>query len=121
MTSRSLLLLTSGLLLANGARSDSVGVGVAPGTASGEVLVDEAVAHQAGNLLLDGRTVVSLEKVARLTIAPQDDGSPAGRELAETIERAAFDPWRALEQRRPLGDVMRARKVVYYESQKGRA
>jgi hypothetical protein len=57
MTSRSLLLLASGLLAANGACSDSVGVGVAPGTASGEVLVGEAAAHLAVNLLLDGRTV----------------------------------------------------------------
>ncbi len=55
MTSRSLLLLTSGLLAANGACSESVGV--APGTASGEVLVGEAAAHLAVNLLLDGRAV----------------------------------------------------------------
>ncbi len=59
--------------------------------------------------------------VARLTIPPQDERSPEGRELAEAIEKAAFDPWKALAEHRPLGDVMRSRKVVYYESQKGRA
>lgn len=59
--------------------------------------------------------------MARLTLLPQDERSPEGRELADAIEQAAFDPWKALAEHRPLGDVMRARKVVYFESQKGRA
>jgi hypothetical protein len=74
MTSRALLLLTSGFLAANGACSDSVGV--APGTASGEVLVGEAAAHQAVNLLLDGRTV------------PLAKDAPAGS-LAFTLKHLA--------------------------------
>ena len=36
------------------------------------------------------------------------------------VEAAVFDPWRALMAHRPLGDVMRARRVVYYQSQNGR-
>jgi len=38
----------------------------------------------------------------------------------EQIERGVFDPWQALAAHRPLGEVMRARKVVYFESEKAR-
>ena len=59
--------------------------------------------------------------VADLTIAAQDPASEAGRALAATIEHAVFDPWQALAAHRPLGEVMRARKVAYYTSQQARA
>lgn len=55
---------------------------------------------------------------ARLTLPRQDPA--ADPTLAEQVEAAVFDPWQALAAHRPLGDVMRARKVVYFESQKGR-
>ena len=58
--------------------------------------------------------------VGRLDLPPQDPASPAGRRLADEIEAAAFDPWIALMDHRPLGEVMRARKVVYFQSQQGR-
>ncbi|MBI5900721.1 MAG: catalase [Rhodocyclales bacterium] len=58
--------------------------------------------------------------VGVLTLPPQDHSSGEGRELAAAIEAAAFDPWVALAEHRPLGEVMRARKVVYYQSQQGR-
>jgi hypothetical protein len=58
--------------------------------------------------------------VGRLSLPPQDHSSTTGRELAAAIETAAFDPWIALAEHRPLGEVMRARKVVYYQSQQGR-
>lgn len=58
--------------------------------------------------------------VGVLTLAPQDPQAKEGRVLAATIEAAAFDPWSALMAHRPLGEVMRARKVVYYQSQAGR-
>jgi hypothetical protein len=58
--------------------------------------------------------------VARLMLPRQNTDSPEGTALAEQIEGAVFDPWQALAEHRPLGDVQRARKVVYYESQKGR-
>ena len=54
--------------------------------------------------------------VGRLTI-PTPTNLDA---LQETIEKAIFDPWQALKEHRPLGDVMRARKHVYFASQKGR-
>lgn len=58
--------------------------------------------------------------VARLTVPQQDLGSSAAQNLAARIEAAAIDPWAALMAHRPLGEVMRARKVVYYQSQLGR-
>jgi len=58
--------------------------------------------------------------VARLTLPRQDVASEQGRALCEQVEAAVFDPWQALAAHRPLGDVQRARKVVYFESQKGR-
>ena len=57
--------------------------------------------------------------VATLTIPVQTVEGNAG-ELAQQIEQAVFDPWCALAEHRPLGDVMRARKVVYYQSQQQR-
>jgi len=58
--------------------------------------------------------------VGVLTLPVQDPQDAAGRALAATIEAAAFDPWSALMEHRPLGEVMRARKVVYFQSQSGR-
>ena len=36
------------------------------------------------------------------------------------VEQSVFDPWQALAAHRPLGEVMRARKAVYYASQQAR-
>jgi hypothetical protein len=58
--------------------------------------------------------------VGVLTLPPQETADAAGQALTTTIESAAFDPWSALMAHRPLGEVMRARKVVYYQSQTGR-
>jgi hypothetical protein len=51
--------------------------------------------------------------VARLTLPRQDPSSEAGRALSARIESFSFDPWHALEELRPLGDLMRARNVAY--------
>ena len=58
--------------------------------------------------------------VARLTIPPQPLEDAAAAAFAKEVEQAVFDPWDALAEHRPLGDVMRARKVVYFASQKTR-
>ncbi|ROZ71231.1 catalase [Ramlibacter sp. WS9] len=58
--------------------------------------------------------------VARLMLPKQDTHSAGGKELADKVEACVIDPWQALSEHRPLGDVQRARKVVYFESQKGR-
>ena len=51
--------------------------------------------------------------IARLTLPVQDPTSERGRKLAETIEGLSFDPWHALEELRPLGNLMRARNPAY--------
>ena len=55
--------------------------------------------------------------VGRLTIPPQQ----AGPEFDAEVESAKFDPWNALAGHRPLGEVMRARKVAYFASQQHRS
>lgn len=48
--------------------------------------------------------------VARLTLTS----------AADSVEALRFDPWGGLADHRPLGELMRSRKVSYYTSQKGR-
>jgi hypothetical protein len=56
------------------------------------------------------------ETVGRLTIGRQKP-DPA---FAAEVEAAVFDPWNAKAEHRPLGEVMRARKVAYFASQQHR-
>ncbi|MDE2594277.1 MAG: catalase [Burkholderiales bacterium] len=65
-------------------------------------------------------TVAPYVTVAHLTVPMQSPDSTSGQVLSDEIEAAAIDPWAALMAHRPLGEVMRARKVVYYQSQLGR-
>jgi hypothetical protein len=58
--------------------------------------------------------------VARLMLPRQDTHAAEGRAFADKVESCVIDPWQALAEHRPLGDIQRARKVVYFESQKGR-
>lgn len=58
--------------------------------------------------------------VARLEAPVQDPASDDGRAVAAAIEAGVFDPWQALAAHRPLGEIMRARKVAYYASQRER-
>ncbi|MES3000467.1 MAG: catalase [Pseudomonadota bacterium] len=58
--------------------------------------------------------------VARLMLPRQDTRAAEGRAFADKVESCVIDPWQALAEHRPLGDIQRARKVVYFESQKGR-
>jgi hypothetical protein len=51
--------------------------------------------------------------VAELTLPKQDVSTPRGQKLAAFIERLSFDPWHALEEHRPLGNMMRARNHAY--------
>jgi len=56
------------------------------------------------------------ETVGRLTIGRQKPDQA----FAEEVEAAVFDPWNAKAEHRPLGEVMRARKVAYFASQQHR-
>lgn len=58
--------------------------------------------------------------VARLVAPAQDPNSADGKALAQQIEAGKFDPWIALAEHRPLGEIMRARKVAYFASQEAR-
>ena len=55
-------------------------------------------------------------KVARLRIpcCELDDG------LRDKVNRLSFTPWHATDEHRPLGNVMRARKVAYGASSANR-
>jgi hypothetical protein len=55
--------------------------------------------------------------VAQLTIPQQPVGDAA---RTEEVEASVFDPWNALAAHRPLGNVMRARKVAYFASEQTR-
>jgi hypothetical protein len=54
-----------------------------------------------------------------LTLPPQDPSVPRGR-VGGGDRSGGFRSVDALMDHRPLGEVMRARKVVYYQSQQGR-
>lgn len=61
-------------------------------------------------------SVAPFVDVAELTLeAPSTDVDFIAR-----VEAGVFDPWQALVAHRPLGEVMRARKVAYFTSQQGR-
>jgi hypothetical protein len=51
--------------------------------------------------------------IGTLTIPQQDAGSERGRKVSETLEKASFDPWHALVEHKPLGNMMRARNHAY--------
>jgi hypothetical protein len=53
--------------------------------------------------------------VATLVI-PQNDRNPIDPEVTGVVDSLAFNPWNAPEEFRPLGNLMRARKIVYAAS-----
>jgi hypothetical protein len=54
--------------------------------------------------------------VARLVIPSQDVFSAEAEAMAREVEQAAFNPWRTTDDFRPLGNLNRARKMVYHAS-----
>ncbi|HEX8162361.1 MAG TPA: hypothetical protein VF538_10840 [Pyrinomonadaceae bacterium] len=55
-------------------------------------------------------------RVARLRIPRCDLDDPATHALSEEVKKLSFTPWHATEDHRPLGNVMRARRVAYEAS-----
>jgi hypothetical protein len=55
-------------------------------------------------------------KVAQLRIPSCDLDDPSVRAVSEAVDRLSFSPWHATENHRPLGNVMRARRVAYEAS-----
>jgi hypothetical protein len=58
--------------------------------------------------------------VARLVAPAQDPNSADDKAVAQQIEAGKFDPWIALAEHRPLGEIMRARRAAYFASQQAR-
>jgi hypothetical protein len=59
--------------------------------------------------------------VGRLTLSKQDVNSERGNKLRAYVEKLAFDPWHALVEHKPLGNMMRARNFAYRASTQGRS
>ena len=55
-------------------------------------------------------------KVAQLRILSCDLDDPVIRARSDTIDQYSFSPWHTIEEHRPLGSVMRARRVAYQAS-----
>jgi hypothetical protein len=60
--------------------------------------------------------VSPLVPLARLEIPRQDADDKRQRAISAYVETLSFDPWHAVEELRPLGAMMRARKHAYYAS-----
>lgn len=58
--------------------------------------------------------------VGKLVIPPQELSGAKYDEFAASVEKMKFDPWNAIVEHQPLGNVMRARKAAYYVSQQER-
>jgi hypothetical protein len=54
--------------------------------------------------------------VAQLRIPSCDLDNPLTNELSDKINQLSFSPWHTTEDHRPLGNVMRARRVAYQVS-----
>jgi len=55
------------------------------------------------------------------TTRPRDQLAPKACSTSSRSRRACkFDPWDALADHRPVGEIMRARKAAYFASQKER-
>ena len=57
-----------------------------------------------------------LLRVAQLRIPSCDLDDPHTNAQSELVNKLSFSPWHATEDHRPLGNVMRARRVVYQAS-----
>jgi hypothetical protein len=54
--------------------------------------------------------------VARLRIPRVDLDDEPSRKLSRKVDALSFSPWHAVEDHRPLGNIMRARRVAYEAS-----
>lgn len=57
-----------------------------------------------------------LVKVAQVRIPSCDLDDPRTNALSEAVNQLSFSPWHATDDHRPLGNVMRARRVAYEAS-----
>jgi hypothetical protein len=85
-----------------------------------QFFVDEATTPVEDPTILWPESESPFVTVARLVAPQQDPRSADGTKLSDEIEAAKFDPWAALAEHRPLGEIMRARKAAYFASQQER-
>jgi hypothetical protein len=55
-------------------------------------------------------------RVAQLRILRCDLDDPGARAVSDAVNRLSFSPWHTTEDHRPLGNIMRARRVAYATS-----
>lgn len=84
---------------------------------SAQVFVDEATTPIENTLVEWSGPWLEL---ATLTLPRQDLDSARGQEISALVSGLSFDPWHTTEQHRPLGAIMRARRVTYAPSIIGR-
>jgi hypothetical protein len=82
-----------------------------------QFFVDDAITPVENPTILWPESESPFVTVARLVAPLQDPHSADGEKLAAAIEASKFDPWTALAEHRPLGEIMRARKAAYFASQ----
>ncbi len=58
--------------------------------------------------------------IGKLMIPVQNLSGEAYEKFAAAVEQMKFDPWNAIEEHKPLGNIMRARKHAYFASQQER-
>ena len=83
----------------------------APGAPKTDIVTLGGVAHRQFDASVDWDA--PWLTVGRLTLPVQDVSSDSGRRVTELIEKMSFDPWHALVELRPLGNMMRARNPAY--------
>lgn len=59
-------------------------------------------------------------ELGTLTLPRQNTDSARGKEISTLVNTLSFDPWHTTEDHRPLGAIMRARRVAYAPSVIGR-
>ena len=85
-----------------------------------QFFVDEATTPIEDPTVVWPEAAAPFVTVARLVAPAQDPAGADGKKLAEAIEAGKLDPWVALAEHRPLGEIMRARKAAYFASQQAR-
>jgi hypothetical protein len=81
-----------------------------------QFFVDEARTPIEDTSVAWNPAVAPFVKVARLRIPRCDLADPAARETSRKVDELSFSPWHAVQDHRPLGGVMRARKLAYEAS-----
>lgn len=62
------------------------------------------------------RADAPLVKLAELTVARRDLDSAEARREERLVDGLSFNPWHAIAEHRPLGEIQRARRVIYQGS-----